>query len=132
MIKLDVNSGTSRRGTEIGFWKKRTLRKASIGLLRHASFARSTREDVADPSDLAKLDAAVNAVHQARKDKTFDEMATRLDCLSEAVQQIMPPRPWPTLREYVEIVVVALGVAMACRSYFLQPFKIPTGSMQPS
>jgi len=132
MIKQGVNNGSPRPGTEIGFWKKRTLRKASIGLLRHAAFARSTREDVASSSDLAKLDAAANAVRKARKDREFGEMAARLDCLSDAVQQIMPPRPWPTLREYVEIVVVALGVAMACRSYFLQPFKIPTGSMQPS
>jgi signal peptidase I len=32
----------------------------------------------------------------------------------------------------VEVLLVALAVAMAIRTFFLQPFKIPTGSMQPT
>ena len=32
----------------------------------------------------------------------------------------------------METLVVAFGVAMPFRAYFLQPFKIPTGSMQPT
>ena len=34
--------------------------------------------------------------------------------------------------ENFEVLVVALGVAMAFRCYCFQPFKIPTGSMQPT
>jgi signal peptidase I len=36
------------------------------------------------------------------------------------------------LRENIEVLLVAVVVAMAVRTYFLQPFKIPTGSMQPT
>jgi signal peptidase I len=35
-------------------------------------------------------------------------------------------------RENVEVLLVALAVAMGIRTFFLQPFKIPTGSMQPT
>ncbi len=36
------------------------------------------------------------------------------------------------LAENVEVFWVAIVVALGIRAYFLQPFKIPTGSMQPS
>ncbi len=36
------------------------------------------------------------------------------------------------IAENVEVLLVALAVAMAIRTFFLQPFKIPTGSMQPT
>ena len=36
------------------------------------------------------------------------------------------------LREYVEIILVAGTVALACRAYFILPFRIPTSSMSPT
>lgn len=116
----------------IGFWQRRELRKAAIGILRHVAYARNMREDVADQGALAKMDAEANEVRQALRDKKFDVMENRLDRLAAAVKEVMPIRSWSIFREYAEILAVALGVAMACRSYFLQPFKIPTGSMQPT
>ena len=35
-------------------------------------------------------------------------------------------------RENVEVLLVAIAVAMGIRTFFLQPFKFPTGSMQPT
>lgn len=50
----------------------------------------------------------------------------------DAVLPDLPPRPNSFLFEIVETLVVAFGVAFAFRAYFFQPFKIPTGSMQPT
>lgn len=36
------------------------------------------------------------------------------------------------LRENIEVIIVAIVVALGIRAYFLQPFKIPTASMQPT
>ncbi|MBT7304733.1 MAG: hypothetical protein HN849_34700 [Victivallales bacterium] len=44
----------------------------------------------------------------------------------------IPARKRAWLREHLEIAVVALGLAFGVRALFLQPFKIPTGSMQPT
>lgn len=50
-----------------------------------------------------------------------------------AASSYAPPRTVPNaLRGFVETLVVAFGVAFAFRAYFFQPFKIPTGSMQPT
>ena len=35
-------------------------------------------------------------------------------------------------KEWLELLVVVFSVVMAARALFLQPFKIPTGSMQPT
>ncbi len=45
---------------------------------------------------------------------------------------MFPPSPWDLWRENVEVFVVAAIMALSIRTYFLQPFKIPTGSMEPT
>ena len=43
-----------------------------------------------------------------------------------------PVRPKSLLREYVESIVVAVILALAVRTFIVQAFKIPTGSMRPT
>ena len=50
----------------------------------------------------------------------------------EKISRILPKKKWNLLREYIDIVAVAFMVAFGVRGLFLQPFKIPTGSMQPT
>ncbi len=55
-----------------------------------------------------------------------------MDGLEKAANKWLKPYPNATIRENVEVLLVALAVAMGIRTFFLQPFKIPTGSMQPT
>ena len=49
-----------------------------------------------------------------------------------AYAETLPRRKHAWVKEYLEIFVVALSLAFGVRGLFLQPFKIPTGSMQPT
>ncbi len=46
--------------------------------------------------------------------------------------RIYPKKPSDTPHEIIELLVVVFGIVMGIRALFLQPFKIPTGSMQPT
>jgi signal peptidase I len=74
----------------------------------------------------AKLHAAV--VAKADKQALQAEMGN-VEAVANKWLKAYPHANW---RENVEVVLVAIAVAMAIRTYFLQPFKIPTGSMQPT
>ncbi len=61
-----------------------------------------------------------------------DEKA--VETVSAALEKRFAPHATPSdsLREWTETIVVSIAVVVAFRAYFLQPFAIPTGSMQPT
>jgi signal peptidase I len=44
----------------------------------------------------------------------------------------LPARPHAAWAENIEAIVVAIALAIGFQAFFLKPFKIPTGSMQPT
>ena len=58
-----------------------------------------------------------------------EEAIRRLDKSFGKLQPAQDDAGW---RENIEVLLVAFVLAIAIRSYFLQPFKIPTGSMEPT
>jgi len=61
--------------------------------------------------------------------KTLTEQAEQLE---QVANKWLKPYPNASLRENVDVVLVALVVALGIRTFFLQPMAIPTGSMQPT
>src|SRR5436189_2397964 len=55
-----------------------------------------------------------------------------MESLEKTATQWIKPYPNAVWRENVEVLLVALAVAMGIRTFVLQPFKIPTASMQPT
>jgi signal peptidase I len=114
--------------------KRRNVRKDARELIRYAHHARHMREDVISSSIIDDLQKAENALSEALKDKRNSN--TRIEELAmdlkRAAARIMPRDKKSNTRENVEVIIIALAVALAFRTYFFQPFKIPTSSMQPT
>ena len=109
-----------------------TVRDA-VALHKHVTKLLAAQQDILPGTAVTSLEAAIaklkSAVGQgAAKPVLLAEMSA----LEDAANKFLKPYPHATWRENIEVLLVAIGVAMAIRTFFLQPFKIPTGSMQPT
>lgn len=114
------------------YFHHRRLVKYLRQLLRDARHVRNLKEDIAAPRVLAGLAEAQRKAKQSLQAGDWPAMEAAGHGLETAIGQICPPRPFAALRENLEIILVAVAVAMAFRTYFIQPFKIPTASMSPT
>ncbi len=114
------------------FLQRRKLRKQLKSLLHHARSYRAGYEDIMNTGQLAFLDEHIAKVESAAKAGDMDAMTKAGTDLDECVTKLNPPQVAAWWRENFDVLVVAISVAMAFRAYFYQPFKIPTGSMQPT
>lgn len=116
----------------MNFLQRRDRQKKGKQILNDAVHARLLREDVADPALVAAQVAAEKEFEAAILHEDRDVFVARANALSAAVDKVYPPAPHPSMRGWVEIILVAFAVAWGFRTFFFQPYKIPTGSMQPT
>ena len=110
----------------------KTVRHAST-MRKHVRHILDAQRDILSPqaienvsASLGELDKAINS--NIKKDELFRQMQKT----DEVADKWLKKYPNASYRENVEVFLVALAVAMGIRTFFVQPFKIPTGSMQPT
>jgi signal peptidase I len=109
----------------------KTIREA--GALRtHYHRLLTAQRDILSPQAIAAVQAAENNLQTAMVGGNSGAIRIKAEELQFAGEKWLKPYPHAAWRENVEVLLVALAVAMAIRTFFLQPFKIPTGSMQPT
>jgi signal peptidase I len=88
--------------------------------------------DLMTEKEIVLLHTAADEALMGIDEKTVPQIEKQIERLNEVFQKVFPPQPDHWIRENGEVFLVAILVAMAFRAYFLQPFRIPTGSMQPT
>jgi len=113
-------------------FSSKTVRDA-ISMHKHVQKLLNHQRDILKPEAVGAVETAIGQLKQAASDKA-DKTALekQMQALEKAATSWLKPYPNAAWRENIEVLLVALAVAMWIRTFFLQPFKIPTGSMQPT
>lgn len=101
-------------------------------MLRAARKLLRYRRDILPEKQIVGLREAITRLEVAMRKNSREDITQATTKLHALFDQAAPAPPLAGLRENTEVILVALVIALGVRAYFLQPFKIPTGSMQPT
>lgn len=110
-------------------WKKeaKLLEKAAKKFLNY-------KRDLLKSDKISEIDSRILDLRKAVKSKSKDatnEASKQLQATCEnALERKQPTQGW--IEENLEVIFVAIVVALGIRAYIIQPFRIPTGSMHPT
>jgi signal peptidase I len=112
-------------------FRPRYLKQAKL-LLRHSQKYLRYKTDVMDAAMREEVDSGIRRLQAALRQGDRKQIESRAEELDQKLHQLAPVTLESHWRENCEVILVAIVVAVGIRCYFLQPFKIPTGSMQPT
>lgn len=113
------------------FNKRRRLKKELKDFKKHLKHLLHVNDDILADNTKGKLQELLeesNKLDSPNESKISEFLKTA----PLRATKILPRKTHPMIREYVDIFAVALTVAFGLRALYMQPFKIPTSSMQPT
>lgn len=109
-----------------------TVRHASA-MCKHVRKILNHQRDILGAEAIKEVESALQETRAAiASNPGKAALQQQMEKLEKAANKWLKPYPNAAWRENVEVLLVALTVAMGIRTFFVQPFKIPTGSMQPT
>src|SRR5262249_22161241 len=95
---------------------------------KHVHKIVSAQRDLLAPDASRKVDESVGQLRAAiAAGRTDQDLVTKMTELETVANKWLKPYPNAAIRENIEVLLVAIAVAMGIRTFIAQPFKIPTG-----
>lgn len=112
------------------FLPKTPCQKLKI-FVKHLRHHMHFDDDILSEQTKTKMDEILIEAESVKMG-SMEQINKFLEEAPERLAKVTPKKSFATAREWVDIIAVALMVAFGIRALYLQPFKIPTSSMQPT
>ena len=113
-------------------WTPKWKKEAKLTIKGSKKFI-SFKRDLLEEGHLKNILARQEDVREAIKTKDKKEVKMNCNLLEQECRRSLDNYVRPSwIAENTEAFFVAIVVALGVRAYYLQPFRIPTGSMQPT
>lgn len=112
----------------MSFWQDHRAKKKLAKLRSEVALCRHNDDDILGGDAKEKLDALLLDM----KTLPAAESAERYGEFEGRFRKAVPPYRYQTIRGLLDLLLVVGAVAFGIRALFLQPFRIPTSSMQPT
>jgi signal peptidase I len=114
-------------------WFISKIVRQAAAVRKHVHRLLCAQRDILSAQAVEGVNGALEELQRAlRSGADKDCLLKQMENVEKIANKWLKPHPNAAWRENVEVLLVALAVAMGIRTFFLQPFKIPTGSMQPT
>lgn len=113
------------------FLTPRYLKQAQLlhkGVTRFINYKR----DILPAEKLDEITALRSTLEDAMRARDKTRIGTLTTEINNVCEKALPSAGHSEIADNIEVFFVAIVIAFGIRSYILQPFKIPTGSMQPT
>lgn len=111
-------------------WRqRRRLRRR----LRDSRSLLESNRDLISPQQAAECEAALERLQQAQASRVSEQVEEAMERLNKLEKNLFPRPAYAGWQELVDVLLVAALVAFGgIRTFFVQPFKIPSASMAPT
>ena len=106
--------------------------KRAKGFERMARLMLDYRKDIVPQEVAISVEAEIARLKSGIADRNESAVMDAAKALDAACEKLGPPLFKNSWAENAEVIVGTLAIVLGIRAYFLQPFTIPTGSMQPT
>jgi len=90
------------------------------------------KRDILAPKRLAEIEDLRLQLKRAIRERDSKRIDELTDAINRTCERALPDARMSAWAENIEVFFVSIVIAMGIRTYVAQPFKIPTGSMQPT
>ena len=113
-------------------FRKRKFKKQLKELINGVTYRLDCDDDILDAKTKSALQEVRAELKKYAARRSLSDQAA-VDACEDRLEPLMPKNDLPRkIRNFLDVLVVACTVAGGIRALYIQPFRIPTSSMQPT